>query len=90
MTCELQGPDCSGKVERRHDGKERCWMHWGDSSRRPGAIPMRVALDMAKEAAAKAAVRDEIHERNGIVLGIDPSGSPCSCVYCQNQPSWGE
>lgn len=36
-----------------------------------------------KERAALIAIRDAIHERDGIVLGVDPIGRRCSCAWCQ-------
>lgn len=37
---------------------------------------------MNPDAAARAAIKDAIHARDGVVLGRDPLGRPCRCNIC--------
>lgn len=84
MICDFKNDDCKGAVNQRHDGRDLCWAHWAEGlETAPGSSGVSPATNADLERRAKRVIRDEIHRRDGIVMGRDPLGRRCGCESCQ-------
>lgn len=83
MICDFKNDQCRGTVHRRHDGRDLCWAHWNEGLEPVPPAPELSATHADNERRAKRLIRDELHRRDGIVLGRDPLGRRCGCEFCQ-------